>query len=60
MNSVKVKLNTARAGKNFTNQAGDVIELPADEAGRYVESGQAEYVKDESERGNTRPQKVER
>lgn len=59
-NLVKVKLNCSRAGTNFVNHAGDVIELPADEADRCVQSGSASFVKDETERGSVRPQKSER
>ena len=60
---MKIKLNTARTGEGIFNQIGEVIDVPDDEAARYVKSGQAEYVKDqptEAERGSARPQKSER
>lgn len=57
---MKIKLNVGRVGNGIVNNPGDTIEVPDDEAARYVKSGQAEYVKDEDRGGNTRPQKNER
>lgn len=41
---MKVKLLTSRAGIDFAQDAGDVIEVSNDEAKRLLESGQAEPV----------------
>lgn len=56
---MKIKLNTSRVGEGVLNNAGDVIEVPDDEAARYVKSGQAEYVAEQRQepRGPGRPPK---
>lgn len=38
----KVKLLVSRAGTNFVNEVGEVIEVAADEAKRMIAAGQAE------------------
>lgn len=41
---MKVKLLVGRAGADFSQSPGEIVDLPTDEAQRYVESGQAELV----------------
>lgn len=41
---MRVKLLVSRAGVDFSQQPGDVIELSAEEAHRMIESEQAEPV----------------
>lgn len=40
----KVKLTTARAGNNFSQAPGQVIEVSAAEAARLLAAGQAEVL----------------
>lgn len=42
---MKVKLLTSRSGPAGASNAGDEIEVPADEAKRMIEAGQAEPVR---------------
>lgn len=46
---MKVKLLTSRAGVNFSQNAGDVIDVSDDEAKRMIEAGQASPVAKVSE-----------
>lgn len=41
---MKVKLVYGRAGEGFSQAAGEIVEMEADEAQRYVEDGLAELV----------------
>lgn len=41
---MKVKLLVGRAGADFSQNAGEIVEMSPDEAQRYVESEQAELV----------------
>lgn len=43
---VKVKLLVSRAGLTFSQNAGDVVEVDADEAQRMVAAGQAELMRE--------------
>jgi len=47
---MKVRLLTGIVGDRFSNEAGDVVEMAADEAARLIESGAAvpEAVEPES------------
>lgn len=57
---MKVKLSSARVGHNFDSKerftgqfsqaAGDIVEMPTDEAQRYVERGLASKVHDDNQR----------
>jgi hypothetical protein len=44
MANVTVKLLTSAAGENFSYAPGDEIQLPADEAKRFLDAGLAEPV----------------
>ena len=44
---MQVKLNCSRAGTNFCNERGDVIDVTAAEAGRMHFSGQCSFVNPE-------------
>lgn len=58
---MKVKLNTSRAGHRFdsngrftgvySQQVGEVVDLPEDEAKRVIEAGQGSPVTTEQKRG---------
>ncbi|MCB0865817.1 MAG: hypothetical protein KDB58_08895 [Solirubrobacterales bacterium] len=41
---MKVKLSTSRSTPDGVHDAGEIIDLPAEEAKRLLESGQAEPV----------------
>jgi hypothetical protein len=41
---MKVKLSVSRSGNTWTQEAGQIVDMPEDEAVRMVESGQAEAV----------------
>lgn len=41
---MQVRLLTGRVGRGFTQRAGDLVELPAAEAKRLIDSGSAEPV----------------
>lgn len=41
---MKIRLLTSRAGIDFAQNVGDVIEVSKDEAKRMIEDGQAEPV----------------
>lgn len=43
---MKIRLLTARAGVNFSQDRGEVIEVSDAEAVRMIEAGQAEPVRD--------------
>lgn len=45
----RVKLLTPVVGPNYSASPGDSIELPADEADRFVASGYAEYEEEVNE-----------
>lgn len=57
--TVRVKLNCSRAGHNFDAQgrqtgifaqaAGDVVEMPPDEAQRHIDAGLAQPVLNEKD-----------
>lgn len=42
-----IKLSVSVAGDGFSYQPGEVVSFDPQTDARYVESGQAEYVKDE-------------
>lgn len=42
---MKVRLKIGRAGIGFSQNAGDAVDVTADEAKRLIDSGQAEPVK---------------
>ncbi len=42
---MKIKLLTARATASGSQNRGDIIDVPEDEAGRMIEAGQAEVVR---------------
>jgi hypothetical protein len=44
---MKVKLLTSRAGVDFTQNVGDIIEVGASEGQMLLDSGQAEVVREE-------------
>lgn len=53
---MKVRLLTSRAGVNFADNVGDVIDVDAGEAQRMIESGQAEPVAEtRTKRAEKRP-----
>ena len=41
---MKVKLLTSRATELASQDAGEVVDMPEDEAQRYVQAGMAEHV----------------
>ena len=41
---MKIKMLVSRAGANFSDSRGDVIEVESDEAGRMIAAGQAVAV----------------
>lgn len=43
---MKVKLLTSRAGVDFSQSAGDIVEIGDAEAVRMIEAGQAEPVRE--------------
>jgi len=43
---MKIKLLISRAGADFSQNAGDVIEVGADEGQRMIDAGQAELMRD--------------
>lgn len=43
---MKIKLLTSRAGAGFSQNRGDVIDVPNDEAIRMIEAGQAEAIRE--------------
>ena len=43
---MKIKLLTARVGMDFSQTAGEIIDLPEDDANSLVSSGQAEPVEE--------------
>jgi len=47
---VKVKLLTSRAGNNFAQSMGDVIDVPAAEGKRMIDAGQAQAVRKPAKR----------
>jgi len=51
---MKIKLLVGRAGANFSNDPGEVVDLPSDEATRMVESGKAEPVVESKKKRATR------
>lgn len=47
---MKVKLLTGRAGSDWSQDAGQVVEVSKEEGQRLVESGQAEPVQEKREK----------
>jgi hypothetical protein len=45
---MQIRLLVSRAGSDFAQNAGDVIEVDADEAGRMIDAGQAELIREEA------------
>jgi hypothetical protein len=43
---MKIKLLISRAGADFSQNAGDVIEVGADEGQRMIDAGQAELMRE--------------
>ena len=43
---MKIKLLISRAGADFSQNAGDVIEVSADEGQRMIDAGQAELMRE--------------
>lgn len=44
---MKLKLLVARAGVDFSQHRGDIIDVPSGEGQRMIDAGQAELVRDE-------------
>lgn len=45
---MKVRLLSDRVGERFMQHAGQIVDLPADEAGRLISAKSAEYIGDDS------------
>lgn len=56
--SVQVKLLTSRAGVNFAQNVGDVVDVTANEAERMIAAGQAVPFKAEKREKQTKRMKA--
>ncbi len=52
---MKIRLLTGRVGTGFTQQPGEIIEVPPQEAQRMIEAWQAVVVADEKNKFAGRP-----